>query len=103
MAALLAAVVLPRSAFCMSRRPPEPAYVPGHVLVKFNDGVSMDRIEEIVAGQNARIDRKLGRIGVYLVILPDGADVKDAVDRFNAFSEVRYAEPDRKVQFQGKK
>ena len=102
-AVFLTAALGAQSAFSMARRPPKPAYVPGHVLVKFNDGVAMERIGEIVAGENARIERKLGRIGVYLVILPEGADVEEAVDRFTAFPEVQYAEPDRKVKFQEKK
>ena len=102
-AVFFAVVLMPQSGSGMSRHPAASAYVPGHVLIKFNDGVAMGRIEEIVAGEDARIERKLGRIGVYLVILPEGADVMDAVARFAAFPEVRYAEPDRKVQFQGKK
>ncbi len=77
----------------MSRIPPEPAYVPGQVVVKFQEGVSRERIEQIVAAENGTVEKVLARSGLHLVRLEQGQDVMDAVASFGEYPEVQYAEP----------
>ena len=96
MVAIFVAVAVPASG--MSRKPPEPVYVDGQVIVKFHENVSRERISQIVEAENAAIRSVLGRSGLHLVILPEGLEVSEAVNRFNAYPEVRYAEPNFKAQ-----
>ena len=76
----------------MAQKPAEPQFVPGQVLVKFNEDVSPDRIHEIVQEEGGHVKNVIGRTGVYLITLPDKVDVNEAVKRFSARPEVRYAE-----------
>ena len=86
------------TAFGMSRKPVEPAYVPGQVVVKFQESVSRERIEQIVETENGTIEKVLARSGLHLVRLEQGQDVMDAVARFTDYPEVQYAEPNYKAQ-----
>jgi thermitase len=85
-------------AVAMSRKPPEPAYVPGQVVVKFQESVSRERIEQIVAAENGTVEKVLARSGLHLVRLEQGQDVMDAVASFGDYPEVQYAEPNFKVE-----
>ena len=88
------------SGFAFSAKPPPPDYVPGQLLVKFRDTVSAERIEEILSDEGAAILKPVGSTGVYLIQLPEGADVMESVDRFSSFPEVLFAEPNQRVQAQ---
>jgi hypothetical protein len=77
----------------MAQKPAEPQFVPGQVLVKFNEGVSEDRIEEIVRAEGGQVKDIIGRTGVYLITIPEKVDTREAVNRFSARPEVLYAEP----------
>lgn len=90
-------VVLSVPAFGMTRRPPEPPYVPGQVLVKFQEDVGEEKAEDIVREEGGTVRSILGRTGIYLVVLPEGTDVMEAVERFSARPEIRYAEPNYRV------
>lgn len=79
-------------AFGMAQKPAEPQFVPGQVLVKFNEDVSRGRIEEIVQEEGGKVNNVIGSTGVYLITLPDKVDIREAVKRFSARPEVRYAE-----------
>lgn len=85
-------------ALSMSRKPDNPEYALGEILVRFNDGVSRQRIEQIVDSENANIQKVLRNGTVHLITLPDGVQVIDAVSRFSAYPEVKYAEPNYKAQ-----
>ena len=82
----------------MSRKPTEPAYVPGQVVVTFQEGVSREKIAQIVEAENGTIESVLARSGLHLVRLEQGQDVMDAVARFTDYPEVQYAEPNFKVE-----
>ena len=82
----------------MARTPPEPPYVPGQVLVKFHEDIGRERIADIVQKEGGKIKSVLGRTGIHLVILPEGTDVMEAVGRFAAYPEVRYAEPNFRAE-----
>ena len=80
-----------------SHKPPEPAFVPGRVIVKFHAEVSPDRITSIVEQEGGTVKSVLASTGVHIIVLPEDADVSDAVDRFTAYPEVQYAEPVKKA------
>ena len=90
--------VLSVPVFGMGRRPPEPAYVPGQILVRFHADIGREQADDIVREEGGETRSILGRTGVYLVVLPEGTDVMEAADRFSARPEVRYAEPNFRVE-----
>jgi thermitase len=94
--AIFVAVAVPVSG--MSRKPPEPAYVPGQVVVKFQEGVSRERIEQIVKAENGTIEKVLARSGLHLVYIERDRDVMGAVTNFGAYPEVQHAEPNFKAE-----
>ncbi len=96
---LLLTAALAASGQSMSRKPPEPAYVPGQVILKFHEGVSQDRSARIVAMEGCRIKTVLRRTGLHLVLLPEGLEVEDAVERFLGYPEVLSAEPNYRAEF----
>lgn len=75
-------------------------YVEGQVLVRFKDGVSSERAEEIVVGHGARIIKYMDGIHVFLIELRADETVEDAVEYFNSHWEVQYAEPNYRVRIQ---
>ena len=85
------------SAWGFSRKPPEPVIVPGKVLVKFHDGVTSQSRARIIELEGGAVKSVLASTGVHIIILPEGMDVSDAVDRFSSYKEVRYAEPVQKA------
>ena len=86
------------SASGMSRRPPEPPYVPGRILLKFQEGVTEKRALELIEGEGARLEEVLPRTGLHLVILPEDTGVPEAVERFSRYPEVLSAEPDARAE-----
>jgi len=80
-----------------SHKPQKPAPVPGKVLVSFHEGVDSKRIATIVESEGGTVTSVLASTGVHIIVLPEGVDVSDAVDRFSAYEEVRYAEPAQKA------
>ena len=82
----------------MSRKPPQPDYIPGRVVMKFVEGVGPERAAAIIEGERCSVERALKRTGLHLVKLPDGMDVPEAIERFKAYSEVLYVEPDYRVE-----
>ena len=82
----------------MSKKPAEPTFVPGQVLVKFREDVTSERATEIVKKEGALIGNFLERTRLYLVLLPDGMKVDEAVALFSAYPEVISAEPNYRVR-----
>ena len=82
----------------MSRKPPQPDYIPGRVLVQFLEGITPEKALLIIEGEGCRVEKVLKRTGLHLVKLPDGMDVPEALERFQAYSEVLYVEPDYRVE-----
>jgi len=98
LAALMVVVVVSSDAWSMSGKPEEPAYAPGEILVRFNDGVAKQRIEQIIAEERSSVRKVVGSGVIYLIMLPDGMEVMDAVNRFSTYPEVKYAEPNYKAK-----
>ena len=81
-----------------SRKPPEPTYVPGQILVRFNETVDRSTSAEIVKSEGASIQAVLKRTGVHLILLPEGLPVEEAVVRFLKHPEILSAEPNYRVE-----
>jgi len=82
----------------LSKKPPEPAYIPGQVVVRFHESVDSVRSAEIVDTEGARIKTILKRTGLHLVLLPEGRSVEEAVARFLKYPEVLSAEPNYRAE-----
>lgn len=82
----------------MSKKPAEPSYVPGQVVLKFREGITSVKAAEIVKKEGALIGNFLERTRLCLVILPEGMKVDDAVVIFSAYPEVISAEPNFRVR-----
>jgi len=98
MAALFVLLFSTSTGLGFSRKPPEPEYVPGQVLVKFNDEVSAERIDEIIFEMDCQIIKVLRRVNVHHISLPEDLSVEGAIDRFSDYPEVNYAKPNYKVR-----
>ncbi len=90
--------VLSVDSWGMSRKPPQPDYIPGRVLVQFLEGIAPEKALLIIEGEGCRVEKVLKRTGLHLVKLPDGMDVPEAIERFQVYSEVLYVEPDYRVE-----
>jgi len=69
-------------------------FVKGEVIVKFKDNASEKQIERINSSLNTQVKQKIpvGK-NTFLLKLPEGLPVTEAVDRYKKLSEVEYAEP----------
>lgn len=94
----LVMVFLAGPAAGLSRKPAEPSYVPGEVVVRFHDSVDSARSNEIVEAEGARTKTILKRTGVHLILLPKGMEVDRAVERFQGYPEVLSAEPNYRAE-----
>jgi len=77
--------------------PPEPAVVSAKLIVKFKDGVSGDQRTRIIEEEGGTVKSVLASTGVHIIILPEGVDVSDAMERFSSYPEVQYVEPVQKA------
>ncbi len=96
--AVLITVLAVSPAAGLSRKPPKPSYIPGQVVVRFHESVDSGRSAEIVEAEGARIKTVLKRTGLHLVLLPEGMEVEEAVERFLRYSEVLSAEPNYRAE-----
>ena len=96
--AVMIAFLVASLATALSRKPPEPSYIPGQVVVRFHESVDKARSAEIVEIEGARIKNVLKRTGLHLVLLPEGRSVEEAVARFLKYPEVLSAEPNYRAE-----
>jgi len=96
--AVLVTVLGVSPAAALSRKPPEPSYIQGQVIVRFHESVDNARSAEIVEIEGARIKNVLKRTGLHLVLLPEGRSVEEAVERFLTYPEVLSAEPNYRAE-----
>lgn len=81
--------------------PPVSRHQPHELLVKFKDGTSPERIEEINAGIGATVKKEFKSIRVWHLQLPDNAEVDKAILYYQSQAEVVYAEPNYAVRIDG--
>lgn len=75
-------------------------YVEGELLVKFKEGVSKDKAEEIISQKGASILKYIESINSYHIKLKAEQKVKDALKEFLSDPDVLYAEPNYKIKIQ---
>lgn len=61
--------------------------------MKFREGITGERITEILSGEGATVISLSKLQGLYHIRLKKGQDVEDAVKIFSTYKEVEYAEP----------
>jgi subtilisin family serine protease len=70
-----------------------PLYVPGEIIIKFEDRVAAAARQAALSRNGVRVFRELRGIGALYGALPAGADVIAAAARLESLAQVRYAEP----------
>ena len=70
------------------------AFVPGQLLVAFEDSVNLKKAEEIIAANDSYIVKTLSsfRSGIVLVDIPPDKTTQEMIDYFKAIPEIRSAE-----------
>lgn len=71
----------------------EGKYEQGELLVKFREGTSEERINEILSIEGASVLSVLKPKELYHIKLRKGQEVREAVKIFDTYKEVQYAEP----------
>jgi general secretion pathway protein D len=84
-------------------------YISGQLLMRFKGGVDKDTIEKILKENNATIINYLEDLDIYIIGLPQDADIEEAIAKFSTLKEVQFAEPnyqfkyDQSYHFNGQK
>jgi general secretion pathway protein D len=81
----------------------EDRFKQGELLVKFKDGVSEQRISEILSSEGASIISVPKTKGPHLLKLKEGQDVHKAAEIFAGYKEVEFAEPNYIMTMQNEK
>ena len=68
-------------------------FVPGQLLLKFNDSVSEDRVADLLEQHGASVIRDYSDQHLFLIALPPGTSVEQGVQLFANLAEVEFAEP----------
>ncbi len=80
--------------------PQSSEYVEGEIIVKFKDGVSLQKIEEINKAMGTEIIKVFSSGKLFLLRLPKGVNVLDMVEKYKRLPEVAYGEPNYIVRMQ---
>jgi len=85
---------------CHAQEAGQPSYVPGEVLVKFQENVSREAAQSLHEQVGSKVIKRLKRINVDLVRIPEGWTVEKAIEVYQADPGVEYAEPNyiRRIQ-----
>ena len=70
-------------------------WVPGEVLVRFEEHVSRSERDEVLGYEGARVKRTFPELGVDLVDLPSGTSVPEVLDDLRLDDDVAFAEPNK--------
>lgn len=73
-------------------------YVKGEGMIRFKEGTSRERIDEILKAHGAEIIEYIERLSTYRIRLPEGMDIKEAQERFSKIPEVEIFEPNYTVR-----
>ncbi|CAA9450783.1 MAG: Serine protease, subtilase family [uncultured Rubrobacteraceae bacterium] len=76
------------------KTPGKSSFAPDQILVKAKEGASAEAVESINRKNNASTKKKIPRTKVSVVKLPKALSVEEAIDLYEASSEIEYAEPD---------
>jgi general secretion pathway protein D len=81
----------------------ENMYAQGELLIQFKDSTDEKRITEILSAEGASVISVLKPTGPHHIKLKNGQDVKDAIEVFQTYGEVVYAEPNYTMKMQNVK
>ncbi len=73
-------------------------YVKGEGIIRFKEGVTRERIDEILKDSGSEIIEYIERINSFRIRLPEDMDVKEAQKRFSRIPEVELFEPNYTVR-----
>lgn len=68
-------------------------YAQGHITVRFADGVDLDGIQSALAVTGAVEVHRIERLNALMLSIPDGADIREALNYYESRPDVLYAEP----------
>ncbi len=68
-------------------------FVPGQILVKFQDDTNYPAIKTIQGELHLEVIRIVYKTNLYLMKILDGSSVENVIERLQDFKEVKYAEP----------
>ena len=70
-------------------------YVPGEVLVRFEEGITGEEIDKIAYLMNMKLVKTISTpdSSIYLFKLPDGLSVNWAIDNLKKMPEVKHVQP----------
>lgn len=96
---MVISLLVPASCWAADAPAPSSAdYLPGQVLVRVEEGVSLSQVQEIAGAVGAKVERRVASWGVYLLKFEPTRPVSEVVERLQAQPGVRYAEPNAKIQ-----
>lgn len=78
--------------------PGDPKYVPGEILVKFNPGVSEEKIKSINAGHGTQVTYSSPYAGFKILKIPKTKTVEEMAEIYSKNPNVEYAVPNAIVQ-----
>ena len=88
---------------CFSQVSQEQAYIPGQVLVKFNEGVSEEQAQALHDRLGSTILKRFEKLHIDLVRIKSGLTVEEATELYQENPQVAYAEPNYLRRMQPKK
>jgi hypothetical protein len=78
-------------------------YVKDEVIVKFKQGVSTERINEINNAIGCEIIKNIGPTNTFLLKILHGNSVNEIINKYKLFNEVDYAQPNYIYRIKKKK
>ncbi len=97
---LVLSICLLIPASCWAAEAPAPSstdVLPGQVLVRVEEGVSLPQVQEIAGAVEAKVERRVASWGVYLLKFDPTRPVSEVIERLQGQPGVRYAEPNAKI------
>jgi general secretion pathway protein D len=77
-------------------------YIEGELFVRFKDGVPEETALAIIFQKGASLMRVISPIWLYQIKLKPGQSVEDGIKEFSKIPEVRYAEPNYRIEMEKK-
>lgn len=78
----------------------EKFYSQGELLIKFIEGTSQDKAQEILSRNNATVIKHFQEINIYLVKIKLNREIEDAIKKLTSIPDILYAEPNYKFKLQ---
>jgi hypothetical protein len=88
---------------CYSQLAQDQSYIPGQILVKFNEGVSQEEAQALHDRLGSTILKHFQKLNIYLVKIKSGLTVEEAIKLYQEDLNVAYAEPNYTRKMQVKK